>query len=510
MKKNSKGLWLNDKERVNFTGEVTKPFGVHATRAKSAEASAFAAIVGALPNPDMILKKQSKTIEVYRELLYDAQVSSCVDSRKAGTLALEWEFNKGAVQDEVTAFVKKCFKDIPMYDVIGEILDAPVFGYQVLESYFVPKDGQVSLSAIVGKPQEWFSFGKMNELRFITADNLNGEIVDIRKFTVATHKASYVNPYGQSILAKCFWPLTFKKNGLKFWMRFTEKFGMPFLHGTLPRGADDDEKEELLATLDEFVQDGVAVLPEDAVLKMMDAQRYGSTDLYERVIKYCDSQISKAILSHSAGVDSTPGQLGNENGSLVVREDIVQADKRIVEAAINSVIRNLVKLNFGDNAPPPVFEMFEKTDVNMNLATRDALLGEKLGVQYSVGYLEREHGYQSGDIVKVGLPAAQPFSAPNATDDFADSGKGPVDQSIVDSSVNKLTASKQTKDAIDKLIEPIAEMINAGQSFEEVQAAITKLYGELDSTKFEEIMNNAIFAADSIGRLAVQSQTKGA
>jgi hypothetical protein len=37
----------------------------------------------------------------------------------------------------------------------------------------------------------------------------------------------------------CYWPLVFKKGGLKFWLAFTEKFGSAFSVGKLPRSATD-------------------------------------------------------------------------------------------------------------------------------------------------------------------------------------------------------------------------------------------------------------------------------
>lgn len=34
----------------------------------------------------------------------------------------------------------------------------------------------------------------------------------------------------------CFWPVAFKKGGMKFWLRFAEKFGSPWVIGKHPRG----------------------------------------------------------------------------------------------------------------------------------------------------------------------------------------------------------------------------------------------------------------------------------
>lgn len=49
----------------------------------------YFAILDQLPNPDPVLRKQGKNINVYRELFSDPHVGACVDSRKSGILSLE-------------------------------------------------------------------------------------------------------------------------------------------------------------------------------------------------------------------------------------------------------------------------------------------------------------------------------------------------------------------------------------------------------------------------------------
>ncbi|UGD90289.1 DUF935 domain-containing protein [Escherichia coli] len=53
---------------------------------------------------------------------------------------------------------------------------------------------------------------------------------------------------------------------MKFWLRFAEKFGSPWVIGKHPRGANDAEIEKLLDSMEQMVEDAVAAIPMTAVL----------------------------------------------------------------------------------------------------------------------------------------------------------------------------------------------------------------------------------------------------
>ena len=93
----------------------------------------FYSLVNILPDPDMVLKKQGKDIRVYKELLCDAHVFACCQSRKAGVLSLEWEINRGLDKDKNAEFVEDLLKQLDIHKLINDILDATQFGFQPLE-----------------------------------------------------------------------------------------------------------------------------------------------------------------------------------------------------------------------------------------------------------------------------------------------------------------------------------------------------------------------------------------
>ena len=402
-----KGIWIDRHTFVEFSNKTTSSLSQEiATRDRSID---FYSLGMYLPNPDPVLKKRGKDIKVYTELLVDGHLGGCVSSREAGVRSLEWEIDRGKSKSRQAKIITDLFTSLDMDRIISEILRAPLFGYQVMEviwekagNYILPKD-------IVGKPQHWFTFyADDNSLRLLTKSNMiTGEPVPEKKFLVARHQATYDNPYGFPALSRCFWPVTFKKGGVKFWVVFAEKYGMPFLWGKLPRGMDQKEYDNLADILENMVKDAIAVTPDDASVELLTTEGRANGDIYKGLIEECKTEISIAVLGQNLTTQVTGGSLAATEGHLTVRKDITDGDKKIVEQTFKELITWIYELNFsaGDM---PVFSMYEEEDVDATLATRDGVLSRDCGVKFSPQYFQREYGFEDGDIESVSLSGPQP------------------------------------------------------------------------------------------------------
>ncbi|MBS4012421.1 MAG: DUF935 family protein [Bacteroidetes bacterium] len=191
----------------NDTAKRPYPLGVIATR----QAFLFSALNELLPNPDVILQKNNETLETYKNFLYDAHVSSCVQSRKAGVLSLNWEINRGGTKSTESEFIEEIFNSLNLRQIISEMLDAPLFGFKPIEIYWSEVEGKIIPKELKGKPSWWFEFDSNNMLRFKDRQKPNGVLLPNKKFLLLQHNATYDNPYGESILAKCYYPVILKK-----------------------------------------------------------------------------------------------------------------------------------------------------------------------------------------------------------------------------------------------------------------------------------------------------------
>ncbi len=484
----AKGMWVSPTEFVQF-GEPSKSLSDQiATRGRSID---FYGLGMYLPNPDPVLKALGKDIKVYRELRADAHVGGCIRRRKAAVKALEWGLDRDKAKSRVAKSIEAIFADLDLSRIITEMLDAVLYGYQPMEVMWGKVGGYLVPVDVVGKPADWFLYSPENELRFRSRQaQLQGEELPPRKFLVPRQDPSYHNPYGFADLSMCFWPTTFKKGGLKFWVQFTEKYGAPWVIGKHPRSASDAETNLLLDRLEDMVQDAVAVIPDDSSVDIKEAAgKTGSTEVYERLLHFCRSEVSIALLGQNQTTEATANRASAQAG-LEVTRDIRDGDKAIVQEAFNTLIRWVCELNFNDGARP-VFEMWEQQEVDKVLAERDEKL-VRAGAKLTPAYFKRAYSLQDGDLDE----AAEPI-APAA--EFAEGDVAP-DQDALDAALDALSADAMNADA-QAMLAPLLKRIAKGAKPDELLGTLADLYPEMDATGLQERLARMIFVANLWGRL---------
>ncbi|MDF0606640.1 DUF935 domain-containing protein [Neisseriaceae bacterium TC5R-5] len=488
MKSRSQGLWVSPTEFVQF-GEPTKSLSEQiATRDRSID---FHTLGMYLPNPDTVLKALGKDIKVYRELRADAHVGGCVRRRKAAVKALEWGLDKDKAKTSVAKSISSIFADLDLSRIMTEMLDAVLYGYQPMEiiwqkvgAYLVPVD-------IIGKPADWFIYDQDNQLRFRSKQHrIHGEELPARKFLVARQDASYDNPYGFADLSMCFWPTTFKKGGLKFWVKFTEKYGAPWLIGKHPRSATDAETNKLLDSLEDMVQDAVAVIPDDASVEIKEAAgKTGSAEVYERLLHFCRSEVSIALLGQNQTTEANSTRASAQAG-LEVTHDIRDGDKAVVEEAFNTLIRWVTELNF-NAATRPVFSLWEQQEVDKVLAERDEKL-VRAGAKLTPAYFKRAYSLQDGDLAEgaqTDTPAAEFAEGVEATDQLA-----------LDAALNALSPDDLNAD-MQALLAPLLKQIANQTQPDELLGMLAELYPAMDAAGLQQRLARAIFVAKLWGCL---------
>ena len=366
--------------RLGWTSEI-------AVRERALDWTGFDSL---LPDPDAVAEKKgydtASWLPVLRFLLTDPHVWACYQSRKSGTLSREWEIRpagNGNRARDLAALeqIREWMGSIEVDGVISDALEAPFFGLAPLEIVWRRGDRWFP-EKITGRPPEWFAFGPGGDLRFLSRDRqFQGETLPPKKFLAARHGASYRNPYGERLLSRCFWPVTFKRASLKFWSIFTEKYGMPWITGKVPRGTDDEERAEVLAMLQDMVQDAVAVINDDEAIEILEqGGKTASADIYERLARHADYQISKAVLGQTLTTETGDGGGGSYALGQVhseVRADLLEQDQRMVATVFNTLFRWICELNFPEVAPP-VFGFHEKENVRLERAERDLKLTQAM------------------------------------------------------------------------------------------------------------------------------------
>ena len=454
----------------------------------------FYSLANILPDPDIVLKKQGKDIRIYKELLCDPHVFACTQSRKAGVLSLDWEINRGLDKDQNAEDIENLLKKLDIQKLMSDILDATQFGFQPLEIMWKrDKSGHIMPERVTAKPPEWFCFDDDNNLKFRTKENYYGEVVPAKKFLLAQNNPSYNNPYGERTLSRVFWNVTFKKGGLKFWVVFTEKYGMPHLIGKHPRGSTKEETNSLADMLEDMVQDAIAVIPDDSSIEIQEASKSSSAEIYEKLIDKMNTEISKAILGQTLTTEiGSTGSYAASNTHMQVRQDIIDSDKKLVEGVINQLIQWIYEINFA-NAEVPVFEMFEPEDVDLTLAQRDKILFDT-GVKFTKEYFIKNYGLEEEDfdIREDIIPASPNFKEFKEEEEKLVPGQAQIEnlfKFITEGDLNKQAQS---------MLSPLIKLFESCENYEEAFELLTDK--NLHSKQFEQTIQKALFLCELQGR----------
>ena len=450
-----------------------------------------------LPNPDPILRVRGQHIRVYRDLRTDAHVGGCIRRRKSAVKALEWGINRGNAPARVAKSIEALLRDLPMEQIIGQACDAVLYGYQPMEVMWAARGAMWVPADVVAKPPEWFGFDDENQLRFKTRDNQTlGELLPERKFLVPQQDATYDNPYGFADLSMCFWPIIFKKGGVKFWLSFTEKFGSVFPVGKLPRTATDEQRNVMLDALDKLIADGVAVIPDDGSVELLEAAGKGaSADLYERLAMFCRSEVSIALTGTNQTTEANSNKASATAG-LEVADDLRDGDAEIICAAVNQLIRWVVERNWA-SVEAPVFEMWDQEARDGLRAQRDKSLKDA-GARFTQAYFMRAYGYEEGDLQADTTPPMPPV-APVSFADPAPAGSDPTPATRMAQQLG-VDAAPTWKSHLDK----IGQIVESADSLEALDQALLAAFSDLPTDELATAMQAGFEAAYLAGRFDVK------
>ncbi len=495
----AKGLYINEHDFVAFAdpSNAAALSRQIATRGRSMD---FYSLGMLLPNPDPVLKAQGRDLSIYRELRSDAHVGGCVRRRKGAVKALDWGLDRGKAKSRIARNIESILADLPLDQIIGSILDAPLYGYQPHEVMWGKVGGLAVPVGVEAKPPEWFGYDDENQLRFKSRANpVKGEELPPMKFLVARQEPTYANPYGFPDLSMCFWPIVFKKGGVKFWLNFAEKYGTPWAVGKTPRGTGTVEKNALADNLEDMIQDAVAVIQDDSSVEIIEAAvKSASADLYERLVMYSRSEVSIALTGTNQTVEATANRASAAAG-LEVADDIRDGDAGIVCQVIHELIHWTVDRNWG-NVERPVWSMWDQEAQDSLQASRDKSLSDA-GAKLSNAYFIRAYRYQEGDLLPQG--ASQDALAKTPPAQFSEGSKAAT--SYADLATATLAAT--SADAWEYILKHVRLIVAQSGSLEEVRDKLLQAFGDLPVDRLAKVMELGFTAAELAGVVDVVQET---
>ena len=388
-----------------------------------------------LPNPDSVLQKTGQGLTAYRTLLTDAHLAAVLESRESATLSQDWRIERGKCPQKIYNSIEKWFfsiierkmgpDDLSRDEITSNILDVIYWGYQPTELTWDLMYGMWMPVYITPKPPEWFiwtvSSAGSPELRFLSKNApLEGEPPpDPYTLICPRIKPSYTNPYGRGVASRCFWPIAFKKAGLEFWLNSLERFGTPWVKGTMPANSDDTVMNKFKDDLITLVQDAVVVVAGEQDVSIMEAQSTQKSPGFMEMCNYMDSQMTKTILGHTLNSDSgDKGSYAAIKGAMSVRGDIQVRDTAMMRNIWADIINLIMYRNgYGETERPrPV--AYRADEIDTERSTRDDLLN-RTGVRFSKSYYMKAYHLDDDDIENIVDPSGKQFTGETDADKLA-------------------------------------------------------------------------------------------
>ncbi len=469
-----------------------------------------------LPPQDTVLQTRGGgNYTLYDEVMRDEQVAACFAQRRLAVVGCEWEVIPGGKRgkDKAAAAALKEQLDgvnagtdrpdaaaVPLagWDAAtSKMLHGLFYGYAVGECLWGRDGRHVTLAGIKVRRQRRFGFGPDGALKLLTFSNPDGEVMPPRKFWTFTVGADNDDePYGLGLAHWLYWPVLFKRNGVKFWLIFLEKFGQPTGLGRFPPNATPEEKRRLLAATRAMATDSGIIIPDGMQLELLEAARSGTADytvLYDRM----NDAIAKVILGQTASTQGTPGRLGNDELQGDVRQDIIKADADLVCESFNrTAARWLTDWNYPGAAYPRVFRRIEDDEDLAQVAEREHKVFQ-MGYRPTLKHVTDTYGGE-WEPVRATAPDA---GAPPA--EFAEAERPAAD--AVDA---QLTLLQQAGDAaVEQWVEQIRALVEKAQSLEALRESLLAAYEDLPADEMREAMALAFALADARGREAVARES---
>lgn len=349
-----------------------------------------------LTNPDPIVQGRGGKVELYDELLRDDQIGPAFEQRRRATTQSEWDVEAGGDSAADKAAAQDLREQLDAIDFDGitdRMLYGLLHGYAVGEVLWGKKDNRVTIQDIKVRNRSRFRFDKDLGLRLINIHNPEGDLMPARKFwTLSIGGDTSDNPYGRGLGHSLFWPAFFKRNAVKFWMIYLDKFAMPTAVGRIPANMKDDEAQvrEVMNMLGALQTDSAVAIPEDVAVELLEATRSGSAD-YSVIVERMDKAISKIVLSQTMTSDDG-GSMAQAKIHKEVRDEVVKGDADLVCASFNqSVVAWLTEWNHPGAVPPRVWRRTEPEADLGERADRDQKI-MALGYDPTEEYVEETYG----------------------------------------------------------------------------------------------------------------------
>jgi len=453
--------------------------------------------------------------------LKDLHYRSVLSTRKDAITGLEIKVIPASEDKRDTELAEAVERDIvnnaqaKIYALIRDMLDALAKGFSVSEIIWDTKKTPWKPAAYKFRDPRWFQYDEETGKTLMLRAPLGNDLEPLKPFRFVVHEPHLTSgnqiTAGLALPALYYWML--KSYNVASWAAFIDRYGYPIRIGKYGKKATEQDRATLKRAVAAIGQDFGAVIPESALLEIVEAKTTGSTsNVYEKMSDWIDRQISKLVLGQTMTTDDGSSRSQSETHDKV-RDDIADSDIQQVVETLNAALTvPYINLNFGEQERYPKIDLHKPDVKNIELIiTAVDRLGEKgLTVRADelrslLGLANPDEGddviggrsnggadVYSGEATLAASPALNATldttaSDPDALDDLVDDGGGYV----------------RISDDIAEVIEKAADRAIDFASF---QAELRSLVESWPAEKIAECIAVATFKARALGNVEFEGE----
>lgn len=470
--------------------------------------------LGFLPNPDPILRRLNRDQEAFDGIGMDAHVLGELRSVRSALLGFEWRIEAGGDTPADQRAMELCEQVLARppapgmhwSDVIWSMAQAVFRGFAVHEVVWERQDGLLLPAAVLDRPQRRFVFSGDNELRLKTrTQQVEGVELGPRKWLLTRHMPSHQNPYGVAVFSSCFWPYTFKHGGFRFFVKFAEKYGLPWAIGKYPAGTPQEEQDKLADALRDMVEDAVAAVQEGSGVELLNADS-GKAVVHENLINLCNREMSKALTSQTLATEiqgdgSRAASETHRGREIAVNE----SDRQIVADTISELLAWITEINV-PHARPPRFEFWEEGEARQSWVT--VLEGARqfldIPKQFAHERLQIPMPADGEDVLPsapapTAFPQFERHHCAGCGEEHSFAAPAFPDQADLE----KILASvgdEELQQQAEAMLEPLFDLVKK-HGPDEALGHFAEAYPNMDDTGLQELLARVIFVSDVWGQL---------
>lgn len=451
------------------------------------------------PNDRVLQARGGFDMRIYEQVFSDWQVKSVWQQRQLAVVSKEFKVDAGGDRpiDKLAAeHLEQQLHRVGWDRVTEKMLFGVYYGYAAAELIYGRDERYITLDAIKVRNRRRFRYDQEGALRLLTPNSMHlGEPAPAPYFWhFSTGADNDDEPYGLGLAHWLYWPVFFKRNGIKFWLIFLEKFGMPTAVGKYDKNATPEEKNKLLEATHAIQSDSGIIIPEGMLIELLSAGRSGTAD-YQALHDAMDAAIAKVVLGQTASSQGTPGRLGGDDLQGDVRLDLIKADADLVCESFNmGPARWLTAWNFPDAEPPRVYRVVEQPEDMDKRAERDEKVVRFSGYKPTLGYVQENYGIevQEQELDTSGQPPAAEFA-------------------------EAVKPARTAADRLDDNLQPITgqwigrirELVEQAESLEQIRDGLAELLPDMSIEQYAEAMAQALAAAALQGRYEILQEAAG-